>query len=90
MTGMIDHIQIGKGGKKAAPAYKAPEQCDNCRFYLFQECRKNAPIVLTEDVMEHNIEGKAVYVRRKGYAGEWPNVQWNGWCGQYERKPDDV
>ena len=53
-----------------------PEQCEQCRFWVFQggwggKCHKRAPIA------EENIVDT-----------QWPPTPWYEWCGDFERKEE--
>lgn len=46
-------------------------KCENCKFYVYPQCRKKAPIVLVYDSI--------------GIITRWPEVYKGDWCGEYEK-----
>ncbi len=89
MPGMIDHINIGKGGKgKPTAAPSTPDQCDNCRFFNFYECRKNPPTVIGVDMPNQDPNDPSQTIYERDHVTEWPKVTYADWCGAHERKKD--
>jgi hypothetical protein len=84
---MIDHINIGQGGKgKSTSAPALPEQCDNCRFFHMYECRRFPPVQLMRTWS--NSVGDTITEIYTDKETSYPATEYNAWCGEYERKKD--
>ena len=49
------------------------EECSTCRFYMYGQCRRRAPVTVSH--------------LRVGFGEEFPCSAAHGWCGEYDPTP---
>lgn len=63
------------------------ENCSSCKFYRNQECRRRAPKVVVQVYTEDCPEFSGGI--NSSMQSVWPDVSWDGWCGEYEQKEQE-
>jgi hypothetical protein len=59
--------------EKALLSHHEREACTNCRFYISQQCHRNAPFVMNKD--------------KDSFPNPmWPFMINDNWCGEWEGK----